>query len=60
MTAGPTGGRSIVTGDANKIIARKLELREATVEIHVKAILGKLNVLNRTQAAILGKSNGFG
>ncbi|HLZ78626.1 MAG TPA: LuxR C-terminal-related transcriptional regulator, partial [Sphingomonas sp.] len=39
-------------GDANKVIARKLGIAEATVKVHVKAILRKLHVLNRTQAAI--------
>jgi len=44
--------RCIVDGDANKTIARKLGIAEATVKVHVKAILRKLNVLNRTQAAV--------
>jgi len=42
----------LVDGDPNKIIARKLGITEATVKIHVKGILRKLHVLNRTQAAI--------
>lgn len=44
--------RCLVEGDANKVIARKLGIAEATVKVHVKAILRKLHVLNRTQAAI--------
>lgn len=44
--------RCLVEGDPNKIIARKLGIAEATVKIHVKGILRKLHVLNRTQAAV--------
>jgi two-component system nitrate/nitrite response regulator NarL len=32
-------------------------LSEATVKVHLKAILRKLNVQNRTQAAIWARSN---
>jgi two-component system, NarL family, nitrate/nitrite response regulator NarL len=39
-------------GAPNKVIARKLHLAEATVKVHVKAILRKIGVGNRTQAAI--------
>lgn len=39
-------------GDSNKLIARKLEIAEATVKVHVKAILRKIRVRNRTQAAV--------
>lgn len=42
----------LVHGEANKIIARRLDITEATVKVHIKAILRKLHVLNRTQAAI--------
>ena len=42
----------LVNGDANKLIARKLGIAEATVKVHVKAILRKLQVYNRTQAAV--------
>lgn len=40
-------------GHANKSIALSLGLRETTVKVHVKAILKRLNVRNRTQAALL-------
>ena len=40
------------TGLGNKQIARDLQMAEATVKVHVKAILRKINVDNRTQAAI--------
>ncbi len=42
----------LVKGQPNKIIAAGLNIVEATVKIHVKAILRKIHVKNRTQAAI--------
>jgi two-component system, NarL family, nitrate/nitrite response regulator NarL len=42
----------IAQGAANKVIARELGLAEATVKVHVKAILRKVKVSNRTQAAL--------
>lgn len=39
-------------GASNKIIARKLAVTEATVKVHVKAILRKVGAANRTQAAM--------
>jgi len=39
-------------GAPNKVIARKLNLSEATVKVHVKAILKKVGACNRTQAAL--------
>ncbi len=39
-------------GEPNKIIARKLHVAEATVKVHVKAILRKIGATNRTQAAM--------
>ena len=47
----------LIDGDSNKYIARKLEITEATVKVHVKAILRKIRVQNRTQAAIWGMNN---
>jgi DNA-binding NarL/FixJ family response regulator len=44
--------QSIMSGDANKVIARKLDVAEATVKVHVKAILRKVGAANRTQAAM--------
>ncbi len=43
---------SIVQGAPNKMIANQLKIAEATVKVHVKAILRKIRVKNRTQAAI--------
>jgi len=44
--------RYLLEGDANKVIARKVDIAEATVKVHVKAILRKIRVQNRTQAAV--------
>ena len=42
----------LVAGDPNKVIARKLEIAEATVKVHIKGLLRKVKASNRTQAAI--------
>ena len=42
----------LVSGDSNKAIARTCHLAESTVKIHLKTILRKIRVRNRTQAAI--------
>ncbi len=44
--------RCLMEGDCNKVIARKLDITESTVKVHVKAVLRKLGVSNRTQAAV--------
>jgi DNA-binding NarL/FixJ family response regulator len=49
--------RCLIEGDSNKCIARKIGIAEATVKVHVKAILRKIRVQNRTQAAIWGMNN---
>jgi two-component system nitrate/nitrite response regulator NarL len=51
--------QSLIRGEANKIIARKMDISEATVKVHVKSILRKVGVMNRTQAAIWGMSRGI-
>ncbi len=50
--------RCLIKGDSNKRIARKMDIAEATVKVHVKAILRKIRVQNRTQAAIWGANKG--
>ena len=47
----------VVEGRANKVIARHLGITEATVKVHLKSLLRKINVGNRTQAAIWGLAN---
>ncbi|MCC2981314.1 MULTISPECIES: LuxR C-terminal-related transcriptional regulator [unclassified Sphingomonas] len=48
----------LIQGDANKVISRRLQISDATVKVHIKAILRKLRVSNRTQAAIWAVSRG--
>jgi len=42
----------LTKGEPNKLIARKLAITEATIKVHVKAILRKIGASNRTQAAM--------
>jgi len=49
--------RSITNGASNKMIAREIDVSEATVKVHVKSILRKLGAANRTQAAIWALQN---
>ena len=51
--------RCLTEGSSNKVIARECEIAEGTVKVHVKAIMRKIKVKNRTQAAIwaLNKRN---
>jgi two-component system, NarL family, nitrate/nitrite response regulator NarL len=44
--------RGLMEGEPNKVIARRFGLSEATVKVHVKAILRKIGAKNRTQAAM--------
>ena len=46
-------------GQSNKVIAKTLDIAEATVKVHVKRILRKAHVQNRTQAALWGVAVGF-
>lgn len=46
----------ICTGKPNKQIAYELSLAEATVKAHITALLRRLGVQNRTQAAVLVES----
>lgn len=48
----------IACGDANKVIARKLDLSEATVKFHVKNIFVKLGVNSRKLAAEIALAHG--
>ena len=42
------------------MIARELAISEATVKVHLKALLRKLKACNSTQAAIWAIENGYG
>jgi DNA-binding NarL/FixJ family response regulator len=49
----------IAEGKANKEIAMALTLREETVKAHVRSILSKLGVKDRTHAAMVGLKRGI-
>jgi DNA-binding NarL/FixJ family response regulator len=48
----------ISAGKANKIIAYELDISESTVKAHVTAILRKLNLRSRIQAALYATRQG--
>jgi two-component system nitrate/nitrite response regulator NarL len=50
---------SLAEGKSNKAIARQYNLSEATVKVHLKAVLRKLGKHNRTQAAIWAIEHGL-
>jgi two-component system nitrate/nitrite response regulator NarL len=50
--------RCLIEGDSNKAIARKNDMADATVKAHIKAILHKIRVNNRTKAAIWALNHG--
>jgi two-component system nitrate/nitrite response regulator NarL len=43
----------VAEGQSNKTIARELGISDGTVKLHVKAILRKLNVHSRVEAAVI-------
>jgi two-component system nitrate/nitrite response regulator NarL len=51
--------RFLLGGYSNKAIARQLNIAEATVKVHLKGVLRKVNAANRTQAAIWALSHGL-
>ena len=52
--------RCLLSGHSNKMIANHLHITEATVKVHLKSLLRKINASNRTQAAIWALNNGIG
>lgn len=50
---------NLAEGKSNKLIARVCHISEATVKVHLKAILRKTKAHNRTQAAIWAIRHGF-
>jgi two-component system nitrate/nitrite response regulator NarL len=51
--------QGLVQGLSNKLIARSLDITEATVKVHVKNLLKKLSFRSRLEAAVwaVGRSN---
>ena len=47
-------------GCSNKLIARNLDIAESTVKVHLKSLLRKLGMKNRTQVAIWSMDKNFG
>jgi len=50
----------IADGMSNKMIARALEITDGTVKLHVKAILRKLGMRSRVEAAVAAVEQGLG
>jgi DNA-binding NarL/FixJ family response regulator len=44
-------------GKQNKIIAYELKIRECTVKVHIRQIMKKLHVNNRTQVMLVTSPN---
>ena len=44
--------RYLAAGHSNKVIARRLDLAESTIKVHVQNILRKLELSSRVQAAV--------
>jgi DNA-binding NarL/FixJ family response regulator len=49
----------LTSGASNREIGRQLYITESTVKRHVYNIFGKLNVRNRTQAALRARNLGI-
>jgi two-component system, NarL family, nitrate/nitrite response regulator NarL len=52
--------RHVAEGQSNKMIARALSITDGTVKLHVKAILRKLGVHSRVEAAVIAVEQGLG
>ncbi len=50
----------IADGSSNKMIARDLQITDGTVKLHVKAILRKLGLRSRVEAAVSAVEHGLG
>jgi DNA-binding NarL/FixJ family response regulator len=51
--------RLIVAGKSNREIGEELHIKEATVKSHINVILMRLNVTDRTQAAVAALRRGL-
>jgi len=51
--------RQLASGNANKIIADKLEISEETVKAHMRKILSKLAANDRTHAVAIALKRGI-
>lgn len=51
--------RAVAQGNANKVIAARLKVSEATIKGHMKSILSKLGASDRTHAVMIAMKRGF-
>jgi two-component system, NarL family, nitrate/nitrite response regulator NarL len=51
--------KDLIKGHSNKMIARRCGITEATIKVHVKSLLRKIRVANRTQAAVWALEQGY-
>jgi len=51
--------RHLAEGQSNKVIGRELGISDGTVKLHVKAILRKLGVHSRVEAAVIAVEQGI-
>lgn len=51
--------RGLLSGHPNKVIAKALNITEATVKVHLKGVMRKIQTANRTQAAIWALNHGI-
>ena len=51
--------KGLNAGKSNKEIARDLDLTEPTIKLHMKTLYRKLEVNNRTQAALVARESGL-
>jgi two-component system nitrate/nitrite response regulator NarL len=50
----------LAEGQSNKVIGRQLGISDGTVKLHVKAILRKLGIHSRVEAAVMAVEQGLG
>ncbi|SBR51624.1 MULTISPECIES: two-component system response regulator NarL [unclassified Halomonas] len=51
--------RELAAGMSNKLVARKLDITEGTVKVHVKHLLKKLHLRSRVEAAVWAVQEGL-
>jgi len=51
--------RCLLSGLPNKVIAKALNITEATVKVHLKGVMRKIQTVNRTQAALWALNHGL-
>jgi len=49
----------LIEGQTNKEIARRLDLQEITIKIHLRTVYRKIGAVNRAQAVRIALSNGW-